>query len=140
MTWTTFMRRTWRAAAALPAALLIAALPLGSAQAAPADNGTLRVGSDLTYPPYAYLKAGEPAGFDPDFMRALGAEMKMQPEFVDTRFEQLITGLKSDHFDVVASAPYITPERTREVDFLPYFTTGHSRLRPAGAAPVADKA
>ncbi|NKX54298.1 ABC transporter permease subunit [Arthrobacter sp. E918] len=134
------MRRAWRAAAVLLAALLAAALPLGSAQAAPADNGTLRIGSDLTYPPYAYMQGEKPAGFDPDFMRALAAEMKMEPEFVDTRFEQLITSLKSGHFDVVASALYITPERAKEVDYIPYFTTGNSIVIPASAAPVADAA
>ncbi len=134
------MRRARQSLGLLLAAFLIAAIPVGSAQAAPGDNGTLRIGSDLTYPPYAYMKDGAPTGFDPDFMRAMAAELKMQPEFVDTRFEQLVTSLKSDHFDVVASALYITPERAKQVDYIPYFTTGNSIVMPSGSAAATDPA
>ena len=94
MTSTTFTRIAWRGLGLLLATLFVAVVPLGGAQAASSDGGTLRIGSDLTYPPYAYMKDGTPTGFDPDFMRAMAKELNMQPEFVDTRFEQLITSLK----------------------------------------------
>jgi polar amino acid transport system permease protein len=120
--------------------LFIAVAPLGSAHAASSSDETLRIGSDLTYPPYAYMKDGIPAGFDPEFLGAMAAELKMRPEFVDTRFEQLVTSLKSDHFDVVASALYITPERAKQVDYIPYFTTGNSIVIPTSAAAATDAA
>ncbi|MFQ4150377.1 ABC transporter permease subunit [Arthrobacter sp. LAPM80] len=135
MTWTTSARSLRKVLALLIAALfLFVAAP--SAQAAPSDSGTLKVGSDLTYPPYAYMKDGVPSGFDPDFMRALSKEMGLAPEFIDTRFEQLVTSLKSDHFDVIASALYITPERAKQVDYIPYFTTGNSIVVPSTRAPI----
>jgi polar amino acid transport system permease protein len=140
MTSTTFTRIAWRGLGLLLATLFIAVVPLGGAQAASSDDGTLRIGSDLTYPPYAYMKDGTPTGFDPDFMRAMAKELKKQPEFVDTRFEQLITSLKSDHFDVVASALYITPDRAKQVDYIPYFTTGNSIVMPPSSVPVTDAA
>ncbi|MCX4907449.1 ABC transporter substrate-binding protein [Streptomyces sp. NBC_00878] len=88
--------------------------------------GTLTVGSDLTYPPYAYLDGKTPAGFDPDISRALAGASGLKTTFVDTRFEQLIAGLGTGHFDVIASDLYITDERKKQVDFIPYFTTGNS--------------
>ena len=92
------------------------------------EEGRLSIGSDLTYPPYAYLEQSRPAGFDPEFMRALGKQLKLQPEFRDTRFANLVMGVNARRFDVVASALYVTPERARQVDFLPYLKSGASLL------------
>ncbi|GAB2746868.1 ABC transporter permease subunit [Sinomonas soli] len=141
MTWTSFRR----AARPLAAAVLGLAAALGPISAADAaqpspDSGPLKVGSDLTYPPYAFMQGGKPSGFDPEFMTALSAKLGRTPEFVDTRFEQLITNLRSGHFDVVASALYITAERGKLVDYVPYFTTGNSIVTRADAAPAPDAA
>ncbi len=106
--------------------------PGAATSSAPAGGQALRVGSDLTYPPYAFLDGGEPAGFDPEVVRALAAQIGAQPQFQDTRFEQLIAGLKGNRFDLIASALYITAERAKEVDYIPYFTTGNSIVAKAG--------
>jgi ABC-type amino acid transport substrate-binding protein len=90
------------------------------------------IGSDLTYPPYAYMEAGEPAGFDAEIGRALAQEMDRDVEFKDTRFDQLIPGLRSGHFDAIISSLYITAERAELVDYVPYFMTGTSIIAPAG--------
>ncbi len=104
------------------------------------QDQVLRVGSDLTYPPYAYLEGTTPSGLDPDVTAALAEQMGMQADYVDTRFAQLIPGLQADQFDVIASALYITEERAAEVDYIPYFSTGNSIVVPAGAPPLADAA
>ena len=96
--------------------------------------GTLLVGSDLTYPPYAYLDAGKPAGFDAEFSRLLARHLKLEPVFLDTRFPDLILGMKARRFDVVASALYVTPDRVKQVDFVPYLKTGASLLVAKGSA------
>src|SRR5699024_264812 len=74
------------------------------------DPGVLTIGSDLTYPPYLYLDGDKAVGSDPEFMRAIAKHMGLKPKFVDTRFAQLIIGLRSNRFDVVASNLYITPK------------------------------
>jgi polar amino acid transport system permease protein len=135
-------RMTWSALrvvavlVALTWATLLGVITAGNAHA----SGTLKIGSDLTYPPYAYMQDGKPTGFDPEFMTALSHEIDMTPEFVDTRFEQLITSLRSGHFDVVASALYITPERAKLVDYIAYFTTGNSIVTRSGAPAATDAA
>jgi polar amino acid transport system substrate-binding protein len=90
--------------------------------------GTLQIGADLTYPPYDYFAGSTPAGFDPVFMRELAAHLGLKPSFVDTRFENLILGLDSRRFDVVASALYVTPVRAKQIDFVPYLKTGGSLI------------
>lgn len=94
--------------------------------------GTLAIGSDLTYPPYAFLEGDVPSGFDADIGRALAEQLELEPRFLDTRFEQLIPGLQADRFDVIISSLYITRERAEVLDYVPYFTTGTSMIVRAG--------
>ncbi|EOG3618985.1 amino acid ABC transporter substrate-binding protein [Pseudomonas fulva] len=108
-------------------------LPLILAATAHAADGTLQpehlsIGSDLTYPPYTYLAQGKPAGFDPEFMTLLGQQLKLTPQFHDTRFANLVMGVNARRFDVVASALYVTPERAAQVDFVPYLKSGASLM------------
>ncbi|MDF0606681.1 ABC transporter permease subunit [Neisseriaceae bacterium TC5R-5] len=84
----------------------------------------LTIGIDLTYAPYAYLDKGQASGFDPDFMRLIAEKMGKQAIFKDTRIENIIIGLNAKHYDVVASALYVNPQRAKQVDFLPYLQTG----------------
>ncbi len=108
-------------------------LALTLAATAHAADGTLQpehlsIGSDLTYPPYTYLAQGKPAGFDPEFMTLLGQQLKLTPQFHDTRFANLVMGVNARRFDVVASALYVTPERAAQVDFVPYLKSGASLM------------
>jgi polar amino acid transport system substrate-binding protein len=109
------------------------ALSLTACAYAQADETTLQpqrlsIGSDLTYPPYTYLDQGKPAGFDPAFMTLMGSHLKRAPQFVDTRFANLVMGVNARRFDLIASALYVTPERAAQVDFLPYLKSGASLM------------
>lgn len=111
-------------------ALTLALTLVATAHAA---DGTVQpehliIGSDLTYPPYTYLAEGKPAGFDPEFMALLGQQLKLTPQFHDTRFANLVMGVNARRFDVVASALYVTPERAAQVDFVPYLKSGASLM------------
>ncbi|WP_028693662.1 transporter substrate-binding domain-containing protein [Pseudomonas cremoricolorata] len=117
---------------ASPALSLLVTALLASAGAHAADATLqpqrLSIGSDLTYPPYAYLEQGKPAGFDPTFMGLLSKHLKLEAAFVDTRFANLVMGVNARRFDLVASALYVTPERAAQVDFLPYLKSGASLM------------
>ncbi|KEA53556.1 ABC transporter substrate-binding protein [Mangrovibacter sp. MFB070] len=85
----------------------------------------LRVGSDITSPPYIYYDAQkQPAGFDAEFMQALARAGNFTLQFNDTRFENLILGLNAGKFDVIASSMFIKPERAKVIDFIPYADAG----------------
>ena len=88
------------------------------------DSNVLRIGIDLTYAPFAYLENNQAEGFDPDFMRLLAQKSHKIAEFNDTRIENIIIGLESGHYDVVASALYFNCTRAKQVDFIPYLQTG----------------
>lgn len=88
--------------------------------------GSLTIGSDLTYPPYVYMKDNQAEGFDADFSRMLAKQMALKPVFVDTRFPDLILGMRAHRFDMVASALYVTPERYKLINYVPYLKTGSS--------------
>ncbi|WP_370628177.1 transporter substrate-binding domain-containing protein [Bordetella sp. BOR01] len=118
----------FRRAAAILAAVVLGTGPAMAAAVTTVQPGKLTVGSDLTYPPYAYMQDGKPAGFDADFSRMLARQMSLQPVFLDTRFPDLILGMRAHRFDIVASALYVTPERHKLINYVPYLTTGSSLL------------
>ncbi|GAB3341074.1 basic amino acid ABC transporter substrate-binding protein [Bordetella tumulicola] len=91
-------------------------------------EGVLTVGTDLTYPPYAYFEDKVPAGFDPDFSRLMAKKLGLKANILDTRFADLVLGLRANRFDMVASALYVTPERAKQIDYVPYLKTGSSLI------------
>lgn len=96
--------------------------------------GKLTIGTDLTYPPYDTLENGKPAGFDVELMNAAAAKLGLTTNYVDTRFAQIVAGIKSDRYDAIASTLYISAARAKEVDFVPYFQTGNSIISKADGA------
>ncbi|RQR50934.1 ABC transporter substrate-binding protein [Burkholderia sp. Bp9126] len=119
----------------LLAAALAALLPAAAALAdATVVKGVLKVGSDLTYPPYNHFAPGnQPAGFDVELMTALAKALDLKAEFVDTRFENLIIGVRGSQFDVIASTLYVKAERGKQIDFIPYMRTGVSIATASGS-------
>lgn len=98
-----------------------------SASASTVEPNVISVGTDLTYPPYNYFdESKRPAGFDVEFLTALAQAAQMKVNFLDTRFENLILGIKSNRFDVIASTLYVKPDRAQQITFIPYMKTGVS--------------
>lgn len=130
-----FTKKILSTAKAFMLGSVVAVAATASVSAAPAlvNADKLSIGSDLTYPPFAYMKDGKPAGFDVEFMEILAKQMNLDPAFLDTRFANLITGLRAGQFDIVTSALYITPERQKVVDFIPYIYAGSSILVLSGS-------
>ncbi len=118
-------------------AVKLAVLSLGMAAAgAHADflqAGKIVAGSDVTFAPYEYMKNDKPAGFDIEMLSGVAKAMGRQLVTLDTRFPNLIPGLKGKKFDVTNSAMYITPERLKVVDMIPYLKTGQSIVVLAGS-------
>jgi polar amino acid transport system substrate-binding protein len=109
------------------AAVACLSSPLPALAQGTITKGVIKVGTDLTYPPYNYFAPGnKPAGFDVELMTELAKSLDMKVEFVDTRFENLIIGVRGNQFDVVASTLYVKPEREKQIDFVPYMRTGVS--------------
>ncbi|MFW5893140.1 MAG: transporter substrate-binding domain-containing protein [Bacillota bacterium] len=87
-----------------------------------AEDDTLRVGMDLSYPPFETEEDGDPEGISVDVAHELGDYLGRDVEIVDTGFGQLIPSLNSGEIDIVIGSMSITEEREQSVDFTdPYF-------------------
>jgi polar amino acid transport system substrate-binding protein len=108
------------------------------------QSGTLKIGSDTTYPPQEYIDqvTKKAAGFDVDLITEMAARMGLQANVVTTDFATIIDSLVNKRFDIVVSAVSVTPERQKKVDFVPYFSAGESLLvqkgNPLHLKSVAD--
>ncbi|MEE4230793.1 ABC transporter substrate-binding protein [Pseudomonas viridiflava] len=108
------------------ASILGLTLFVGVAHAAPtATPGTLKVGMEISYPPFESYDGDKVVGFDPDVSAALAKQLGgLKVEFVDTRFPNLILGLNANRFDTIISGMYITDERTKQAEAIPYAQVG----------------
>lgn len=107
--------------------LLTAALTLSlSWAAAPAQaQDTIRAVTDATFPPMEFVKDGKRTGFDIELVEALAGAMGKKVEWIDIDFKGLIPALQAGRADIAVSAIYITPERSKVVDFTdPYYAGG----------------
>ncbi|MEU7470270.1 ABC transporter substrate-binding protein [Streptomyces sp. NPDC044984] len=101
--------------------------------------GVIKVGSDIAYAPVEFKDgSGNTVGIDPDLADAMGKQLGVKFEFENGTFDTLITGLRSDRYDIAMSAMTDTKDRQEGVDsetgkkvgegvdFVDYFTAGVS--------------
>jgi len=103
--------------------------------------GQLKVGMEISYPPFESYVNGKPVGSDVEFAQALAKHMGASASFIDTHFTNLILGLNASHYDMVISGIYITPERTAQAPAIPYARTGASimALASSGKQPKTER-
>jgi ABC-type amino acid transport substrate-binding protein len=70
------------------------------------EAGTLKVGVDLSYPPFGGTDGGKQAGIDLDVASALAGKLGLDTVFVDVKPSDAATALAQGKVDVVFSVPY----------------------------------
>ena len=97
--------------------------------AAPATE-PLRVGMELSYPPFEMTDPqGRPTGVSVRIAEALGRHLGRDIVIENIAFDGLIPALKTGRIDCIISSMTATPERARSIAFSkPYLTTGLSLL------------
>lgn len=90
------------------------------------DSQKMRVGFEGTYPPFNFLDdKDEFQGFDVDISKEIAKRLDVEVEFIATKWDGLIGGLKADKFDIIIGQMTVTDERKKSVDFTdPYIVTG----------------
>lgn len=89
------------------------------------DENVLKVGIDLSYPPFSYLDTNNVAsGLEPDVAKAYAEYLGMELEIVNTKFDMLIPALQSKEVDVIISDMTITEQRKKEIDFTDAYRFG----------------
>ncbi len=138
----------------MAAAAVVAAALSGAAAAQAADGywqkvqaaGTLRCGAAVA-PPYVMRDpaSGEYSGFFADLCREFAEVLEVQPEFVDTTWDNIVAGLQAGKWDV-SLALNRTPARAMAVQFsipaMEYqislaYNKDNPKI-PAGAVSVGD--
>lgn len=101
-----------------------------------ASRGKLIVAIMPNYPPMDLRDpaTGELAGFDVDFMAALAPRLGIAYEWQETRFEQMISALKTGRVDLVFSMTDL-PSRHDSATFIDYTQTGPQFFVQAARAP-----
>lgn len=81
-------------------------------------TGVIRIGYAVEAP-YAFLSSdGRVTGESPEIARVIATRLGIPSiEWRVTDFDQLIEGLESGRFDVIAAGMFITPERARRIAF-----------------------
>src|SRR5579864_9431404 len=96
--------------------------------------GTLKVGSDTTYPPQEFIDTatGNAIGFDVDLITAMAQKLGLKAKVVTANFDTILDDLSAKRYDVVISAISINSDRLKKADFVPYFQSGESLIVQKG--------
>lgn len=115
--------------------LILVITALAALGCSPAGDPPLRVGSDLSYPPFETIDAsGNPLGVSIDLAEAIGAKLGRPVVIENIPFVGLIPALQSGRVDLVISSMTDTEERRSSVAFSdPYVTVGLALLARKGS-------
>lgn len=88
--------------------------------------GKLVLGTAADYPPYEFHKEidgqDQIVGFDIEIAKAIAAELGVELEIVDMKFEGLLPALVTNDIDFIVAGMVATEERKESVDFsIPYY-------------------
>ena len=102
------------------------------------DKGKLVMGTSADYPPYEFHKTVDGkdtiVGFDIEIAKQLAADLGVELEIVDMKFEGLLPALMGGKVDVIIAGMNPTEERKKSVDFsMIYYEANQTMLVSAEA-------
>jgi polar amino acid transport system substrate-binding protein len=102
------------------------------------QSGTLRVGSQETFPPVEFRAPGDARvqGLGADLLEAAAARMGCRVVYVHAEYANLISGVQADRFDLASGGLSDTEEREQVLDFVNYLRSGVGILQTAGSQEV----
>lgn len=97
------------------------------------EDGTLKVGSCLDYPPFESVVDGDETGFDVDLTEEIASRLDLEVEWVTANFDTIFTAVAGgSQFDMVAAAVTATGpdgvERDQVVDFSDFYFNSRTAL------------
>lgn len=101
------------------------------------QRGVLIVGTDASYPPFAYVDGGQYKGFDVEMARRLAERLGVKVEFVNISYDGLYDALKTDRVDIVVSAMSPIPELMKDFAYsAPYLDAGQVLVVRSGETEI----
>ena len=113
-----------------------------SSKASFGDNGTMRVGMEVAYPPFNWQvseatdntipvegQSGAYAdGYDIYFAKLIADKLDLEPVAVKMEFSGLVEALKNGQIALICAGMTATDERRQSIDFSDAYWTGHYGL------------
>lgn len=85
----------------------------------------LKIAVDTTYPPMEFENIdGKIIGLDVDLAREIAKNLNVNAEFIVMPWDGILAGLAGNRYDMIMSSMNITPERSAQVNFVPYLNMG----------------
>ncbi|SEG81778.1 ABC transporter substrate-binding protein [Bosea lathyri] len=108
------------------AATMIAGAGAQPAKTAPAvaQPGKLSYAVAGSFAPFAFVRNGTLVGFDVEMGDELAKQLELQPNPLNIEFKGVIPALLGGRVDMINAAMFITEERAKQVEFVPYLRVG----------------
>jgi len=103
----------------------------GGSSTGSASAQSIKLGADVTFPPFEQMENGKVTGFDIDIITAIAKEanLKIDGDIKTMDFQGLIPAIQTGSLDVAVAGITIKPERAEQVNFSkPYYKSGISIL------------
>lgn len=95
-------------------------------------DGDFVVCTDVPYPPAEFLEGDTFVGYEIDIMSEVATRLGTTAVYEKTLFDAIIPALQSKKCDAIISSMNVTPEREKEVSFVPYMAVGQSLMVATG--------
>jgi polar amino acid transport system substrate-binding protein len=101
-----------------------------------ADEKTIKVATNVAFPPYEYYEDEKVVGIDVDIMQAICDKLGYKMELSDMEFGSIITAVATGKVDVGFGAITITEERAKSVHFTTSYSTGIQSIIVKEDSPI----
>lgn len=105
------------------------------------DPKILKVGVEVGYPPFEYYADDgvTPVGCDIDLAKELAKRLGVEVDYINTAWDAIFEGLKSEKYDVIISAVTINADRQVNFEFSsPYIVNWQCIVVKKGSDPVTS--
>lgn len=93
------------------------------------ESGVLKIGTEGTYAPFTFHDdSGELTGYDVEVITEVAKRLGVEPEFHETQWDAMFTGLDAERFDVIANQVGINEDRLEKYDFSEPYTRSNAVL------------
>ena len=107
------------------AAEAVAGAVAGAAAAVAPKEGTIRMITEATFPPYEFRQGKEVVGIDVEICKAIAKALGKELKIEDVEFDSVLPSLIAGKAELAAAGITVTEDRKMQVDFsVPYVRTG----------------
>jgi len=109
----------------------------GDEDANAADDNTLIMACNATFPPYEFYESNQIVGIDAEIAAAIADKLGMELQIMDMEFGSIIAAVQTRKADMGVSGITITEDRKKSVDFSTSYTTGVQVVIVKEDSPIA---